>query len=262
MASIAISWLEGSVMRRCTVLCLTTVATCLLVSCNQPAVTPKPPAFQSSENTVRDWSDVAHRISSEMAWLALVPSYPTEQAQPANVPPERPVFIRMQAVDSAFVRHIADALESDILRRGGTVTRSPDGATVVNLDVNFVQWGPRDKPAGLLGTTLGLAAIPGIVIGASAPMSTWTAVDAASFAAVGYGALFDALIALYPTMNAEAVWQATIVTNDRVVMKLQEPVYIRSPDIPLYAKETSVSPLSSWSSGNRTLRPRTIRYDP
>jgi hypothetical protein len=29
-----------------------------------------------------------------------------------------------------------------------------------------------------------------------------------------------------PTMNAEAVWQAPIVTNDRVVMKLQEPVYI------------------------------------
>ena len=153
----------------------------------------------------------------------------------------------------AFVQHVADELGSDILRRGGTLARSPDGATVVNLDVNFVQWGPRDKPPGLTFTTAGILAIPGIVIGASTPMSTWTAADAAAFSALGYGVVLDALTALYPTMNAEAVWQATIVTNDRVVMKLQEPVYIRSPDIPLYAKETSVSPVSSWSSG-RPLR--------
>ena len=108
---------------------------------------------------------------------------------------------------------------------------------------------------------LGALAVPGIVIGASMPMSTWTAANAAAFTALGVGALIDGVIALTPTMNAEAVWQATIVTSDRVVMKLQEPVYIRSPDIPLYAKETSVSPVSSWSS-NGALRPRTIRYDP
>lgn len=247
-------------MRRNPLYCLMAVS-CILVGCNQPAVTLKPPAFQASENTVRDWNDVAHRISSEMAGLGLVPAYPTELAQPANVPPARPVFVQSQAVDSAFVRHIADELEADILRRGGTIVRSPDNATVVNLDVNFIQWGPRDKPPGPLGTTLGVLAVPGIVINASQPMSTWTAADAASFAALGYGVLLDTLVALYPTMNAEAVWQATIVTNDRVVMKLQEPVYIRSHDIPLYAKAASLSPVSSWGR-NMPLRPRTIRYDP
>ena len=140
------------------------------------------------------------------------------------------------------------------------MARSSDGATVVNLDVNFIRWGPRDKPPGLLGATLGLLAIPPIVIGASMPMSTWTAAGAGAFTALGVGVLADGLVAMTPTMNAEAVWQATIVTNDRVVMKLQEPVYIRSPDIPLYTKEVSVSPISSWSSG-RPLRLRTVRYD-
>jgi hypothetical protein len=106
------------------------------------------------------------------------------------------------------------------------VARSSDGATVVNLDVNFIRWGPRDKPPGLLGATLGLLAIPPIVIGASMPMSTWTAAGAGAFTALGVGVLADGLVAMTPTMNAEAVWQATIVTNDRVVMKLQEPVYI------------------------------------
>jgi hypothetical protein len=98
-------------------------------------------------------------------------------------------------------------------------------------------------------------------MGASAPMSPWTAAGAAAYTALGAGAFLDGAIALTPTMNAEAVWQATIQTDDRSVMKLQEPVYIRSYDIPLYAKETSVSPVSSWSSA-RSLRPRTVRYDP
>jgi hypothetical protein len=245
-------------MRRNATFCLA-AAGCILVGCNQPAVTPKAPAFQSSENTVRDWNDVAHKVASEMAFLGLVPS--VGQADGANTTPPRPVFVQVQAPDSAFVREVANELEDDILRMGGTIARAPAGATVVNLDVNFVKWGPRDKPPGLLGTTAAVLAIPGIVIGASAPMSTWTAADAAAFTAVGVGVLSDAIIALTPTMNAEAIWEATIVTNDKVVMKLQEPVYIRARDVPLYAKETSLSPVSSWSS-NAPLRPRLVRYDP
>jgi hypothetical protein len=124
-----------------------------------------------------------------------------------------------------------------------------------------VRWGPRDKPPGLLGTTAAVLAIPGIVMAASAPMSPWAWADAAAFTAVGVGVLSDTAIALTPTMNAEAVWEATIITDDRVVMKLQEPVYVRARDIPLYAKKTSLSPATSWSS-NAPLRPRLVRYDP
>jgi hypothetical protein len=245
-------------MRRYTIYCLA-AAGCVLAGCNQPAVTPKPPAFQSSENTVRDWNDVADRIASEVAFLGLAPS--DVQAGAASVTPPKPIFVRVQAPDSAFVREVANELEGDILRRGGVIARTPAGATVVNLDVNFVRWGPRDKPPGLLGTTASVLAIPGIVMAASAPMSPWTWADAAAFTAVGVGVLSDAAIALTPTMNAEAVWEATIVTNDRVVMRLQEPVYIRAKDIPLYRKETSLSPVASWSS-DAPLRPRLVRFDP
>jgi hypothetical protein len=194
-----------------------------------------------------------------MASRNLVPSY--WQPEPADAPPPKAIFVRVQAPDSAFVREVASELESDILRSGGTIARTPAGATIVNLDVNFVKWGPRDKPPGLLGTTAALLAIPAIVIGASAPMSTWTAADAAAFTAVGVGIVADAAIALTPTMNAEAIWEATIVTNDQVVMRVQEPIYIRAHDIPLYAKATNLSPLSSWSS-YAPLRTRTIRFDP
>lgn len=54
---------------------------------------------------------------------------------------------------------------------------------------------------------------------------------------------------------------ATVVTSDRVVMKLQEPIYIRIDDIPLYAKATSVRPVASWSD-LPPLRVRQLRYDP
>jgi hypothetical protein len=239
-------------------LCLTVVS-CLAAGCNQPAVTLKPPAFQSSENTVRDWNDVAHRIAAEMTSLGLLPS-PWQPAQPGSAP-SKPVFVKPLAQDSAFVRLVAGELEGDVLRSGGAVARTPYGATVVNLDVDFVRWSPRDKPPGLLGTTAAIAAIPGIVIGASAPMSTWTAADAASFAALGYGLFADAVLAMTPLTNAEAVWTATIVTDDRVVMSLREPVYVRAGDLPLYARAAAVAPTPSWTDGHPPPLHR-MRYDP
>jgi hypothetical protein len=240
-------------------LCLAVVS-CLVGGCNQPAVTLKAPAFQSSENTVRDWNDVAHRIAAEMAALGLLPS--PYQPTPPVAPPPKPVFVKVLAQDSAFVRMVARELESDVLQSGGVVVRSPNGATVVNLDVDFVRWSPRDKPPGLLGTAAAITAIPGIVIGASAPMSTWTAAGAASFAALGYGLFYDAVIAMTPLTNAEAVWKATIITDDRVVMSLHEPVYIRAGDIPLYAKAAAIAPTPSWSNRQPSLAARPMRFDP
>lgn len=240
-------------------------ATCLLAGCNQPAVTPKPPAFQDSENTVRDWDQVATRIADGMAAQGYLPT----PVQPGAVAPatpspvfiQRPVFIRLQAPDSAFVRSVAESLRTEVLQRGGTLARTPAEATVVNLDVDFIRWGPRDKPPGLTGTLASALAVPGTVIGASLPMSTWTAADAAAFTAFGLGAFTDALVAMTPTMNAEAIWQASIVTPARVEMMLRAPIYIRAPDIPLYAKATSLTPMDSWSS-TASLPARVIRYDP
>jgi hypothetical protein len=245
-------------MQRLIMICLATV-TGSLVGCNQPAVTLKLPAFQASENTVRDWNDVAHRIGTSMAAIGLLPAF--GQSDPGSSSSLKPAFVRVQSPDSAFIREVANELVGDILRRGGIVARTPAGATVVNLDVNVVRWGPRDKPPGLLGTMTAIATTPAIVIGASLPMSTWVAADAAAATSIGLGVAADGIIALTPTTNAEAIWEATIITSDRVVMKLQEPIYIRAPDISLYAKATNLSPMVSWSN-NEPLRSRLIRYDP
>jgi hypothetical protein len=216
-------------MQRYAVLCLMAAAW-LLAGCNQPAVTVKAFALQSSENTVRDWDDIAQAIAAGLVASGLLPK-PGWQV-PATVPV--PVFIRVCAPDSTFIRAVADSLASDVLASGGTVARTAEGATVVNLDVTLLAWGPRDKPPGLIG--LGVAFL-------------------------GIGPVSDLIVAMIPTMNAEAIWDATVMTGDRVVMKLREPVYIRQPDIPLYAKVTSLGPVASWGSGDR-LPVRRVRYDP
>jgi hypothetical protein len=100
-------------MRRCAVVSLLVLG-CALAGCNQPAVTLKPPAFQSSENSARDWNDVAHKIAAEMAWIGLVPAYSTEQARSDSSPSSRPICIRAQAIDSSFIRQVSDELEADI----------------------------------------------------------------------------------------------------------------------------------------------------
>jgi hypothetical protein len=243
-------------MRRRKMLCVTAVAG-LLAGCNQPAVSLKLPATQSSENTIRDWNDVAHAIASGMAAKGLLPN----PGQPPQTIAPAPVFVRVRAPDSTFVRQVADALESDVLASGGTIARTPDGATVINLDVTIVKWGPRDKPPGLLGTTAALLTVPAIVLGDSLPMATWTAADGFGAAIAGLGILADGIIAMTPTMNAEAVWDATVITGDRILMRLREPVYIREADIPLYAKRITLARVPSWERGT-PLQVRTIRYDP
>jgi hypothetical protein len=233
------------------------VAAALLGACNQPAVSLKPPAAQSSENTVRDWNDVADAIAAGMAANGLVPT-PGFPASPGAL---SPVFIRIRGPDSTFLREVASALEADVLQRGGTVARTPDGATIVNLDVDVVAWGPRDKPPGPVATAAALLALPAIVLGDSAPMETWVAANGFGAAIAGLSILTDAAIAMTPTMNAEAVWEATVITGDRLVMKLRQPVYIRGPDIPLYAKTVSLGPVAS-PGGGTPLRVRAVRYDP
>jgi hypothetical protein len=245
-------------MRGHSTLCL--MALCLLSTCNQPAVTLKAPAFQSSENTVRDWDNVAHEIAAEMAAHALLPPIPPMTAPQGFA--TKPVFVRVRAQGSAFVHEVAIELQADILSRGGTVSRTPVGATVVNLDVDFVTWSPRDKPPGLVGTTAGIASIPGAVIGASVPMSRWTAADTAAFSAVGLGVAADTIIALTPTSNAEAIWDASVVTDEQVVMRLRQPVYVRNRDIPLYTKTADLTQVASWSDGGAVLAPRLLHLDP
>src|SRR4051812_38731565 len=148
-------------------------ATLLLASaCNQPAVSLKPPAFQDSENTVRDWQSIGHTITTGMAARGLIPSAPM-QPQSASPAVTRPVHVRVESPESPFLKEVANQIEADVLQRGGTTARPPAAATVVNLGVDFVRWSPRDKPAVPPGTEAAAALITGTEPAAAAPYSRW-----------------------------------------------------------------------------------------
>jgi hypothetical protein len=232
----------------------------LLSACTQPSVRLKPPASQDSENTVRDWDAVAHKITAQMEAQRLLPARAAPQNAPVP-PPPRPVFVRVQAPNSAFLREVAGEIEADVLRRGGTVSRTMTDATVVNLGVSFVQWSPRDKPPGLLGTGLAAAVVTGAILADAGPYSYAGGLTAAGIAAGIVGVAADFAVAMTPWSNSEAVWEATIVSADKVIMSLREPVYIRNGDIGLYATRADLAPALSWSESRR-LPAVPVRYQP
>jgi hypothetical protein len=236
-------------------------AALLLCACNQPAVNLKAPASQDSENTVRDWDGVAHAITAQMAARGLLPVPALPQQTPAPPPPPRPIYVRVAAPGSAFLREVAAEIEADVLRLGGTVSRTPIDATVVNLAVSFVQWSPRDKPSGLLGTQTAAALVTGAVLADSGPYSYSGALTAAGITAGALGVAADLAVAMTPRSNAEAVWEATIVTADSVLMRMRDRVYIRNGDIGLYSADTDLAPASSWSESRR-LPAVPVRYQP
>jgi hypothetical protein len=61
---------------------------------------------------------------------------------------------------------------------------------------------------------------------------------------------------------AEAIWQASVVTGDRVIMQLQRPMYIQTQDIPLYSKTVNLSRSVSWNDNAAALPARQIRLAP
>lgn len=226
---------------------------CLLAGCNMPAVAPKPPAFQDSTVTVRDWDGVAQQIADEMAARGLLP----DPANPQSATqPRYPYYINVAAPDSPFLHEVSEQLQSEILHRGGTVTLSPVGAMAINLDVDVVRWGGRRYPGGL-GTITGLATGTGILLANNGPLS-----PAAGFGvATGAGIVADAIFAATPRTNVEAVWQASAMMGDRLVFDIRRPIYVGEQDVPLHKSNTRLDAMSS-PGAPATILPVRLRYDP
>ncbi len=158
----------------------------------------------------------------------------------------------------SLLEEVRDALEHDILALGGNVSTVPEGAIVINLDVDVVQWNswlqPHDGP---IGTAAGLAVGTGALLANGGPYS-----PAAAFGmATGAGIALDLLKAMTPDTNVEAVWKASIYKDGALLMEERAPVYIPADDAYLVASRTHLSPVESLEP--RTLATVTkLRYAP
>jgi len=216
---------------------------CTLAGCTQPAVAPKAPAFQESENTVRDWRTVAQQIATALTARGFLADPLAISPAPAELS-RYPLFVQVTAPGSTFLHEVRNALEQEILHRGGTLSRSPANSIVVNLEVDVVQWGTHLRIPGGLATVAGLAAGTAILLNDAAPLS-----PAAGFGiAVGAGLVADAILALTPDTNTEAVWKVSVLSSDQVLMTASGPMYISASDIPLYESRTRLSPVVSLTA--------------
>ena len=224
-----------------------------LAACNMPAVAPKPPAFQDSAVTVRDWDGVAQQIADGMSRRGLLPN----PLGPQPAPPEYPYYISVNAADSRFLHEVHEALQSEILHRGGSVTVSPVGAMVINLDVDIVHWNGAHRYPGGLATLAGLATGTGLLLAENGPLS-----PAAQFGvAAGTGLALDLVAAATPHTNVEAVWQASALMGDKLVFDIRRPIYIDRNDIPLHGSFTRLGAMSS-PGVPPAATPVRLRYDP
>ena len=166
----------------------------LLSGCARPAVVPKPFAFQERENALRDWELISTKIADSLSDHGLLP--PHDPGKPPAPPILMPgqFYVHVQAPLSTFLRQVADALEAEILARGGQVSRSPANSIVVNLDIQAVRFdAPPLESGGWLGPPV-----------------------------------------FQPRTDWEAMWKATIVTGTNVTLLTEAPIYVRAGDAGFY----------------------------
>jgi hypothetical protein len=142
----------------------------LIAGCTRPAVALKPPAFQGSADAVRDWEAVAQQIALDMMHGGLLPD-PTNPDSAAASGWRTPFYVNVVTPRSQFLYEVAQSLEAEILRHGGIVVRSPVGAAEIDLDVDVVQWPPRDRLPDGTFTAAGLAGGAAVVMGNQAPLT-------------------------------------------------------------------------------------------
>jgi hypothetical protein len=155
------------------------------------------------------------------------------------------------------LHEVRAGLQTEILARGGTVSRSPADAVVVNLDIDVVHWGAGTTWPGGLGTISGLATGAAILLASGAPYSS-----AAGFGiAAGTGIAADAILSTVPNTNVEAVWAASILRGGEVLMEVREPVYVGRYDARLYESATRFGAMESFASRVENV-PVQLRYTP
>jgi len=234
-------------------------ATLALAACTQPPIALKGARSQQSATSVRDWDRVAERITAELTQRGML-LVPQPGAAPSP-PPWGPYYIHVVTPGSSFLQEVATTLKTDITNRGGTIARVPDGAVVINLQVDYLKHGPRDQLAGGELTAIAVASAAGGLISAMSPANTWATGGIAAGTLLGAAVLGDMYKSAYPVMTGEVMWQASIVSPQQVLMQVGAPLYVSAGDIPLYAGDVKLAQLTTPGTST-VVEARRMRYDP
>jgi len=102
-------------------------------------------AQQDQATNVQDWHQMARKIADGLqvrGLLATAPEVPASSTTSTFA--QKPFYIHSDQ-NTGFVRELSQALKAEILLREGLVATSANRAYVVDLSVNVVVWGSRQK---------------------------------------------------------------------------------------------------------------------
>jgi hypothetical protein len=112
-------------------------AAALLSGCAPTGDSPNQVSHQIGVNRLHDWDATVARVAQSMAQRGVI--VPANSAV-TTTPTAGPYYVHVMAPGSTFLEEARRAMESELLRRGAEVARSPAQATVINLDLDVIRW--------------------------------------------------------------------------------------------------------------------------
>jgi hypothetical protein len=94
--------------------------------------------FHSTVGDVRQWHHEAVLFVKSMEEKGFIPS---SSPVPGVVPYPPPYYLNVMVTGSTFLEEFRQAVEAELLRRHLDIARSPIGVTVINLDIDLLDWG-------------------------------------------------------------------------------------------------------------------------
>jgi hypothetical protein len=94
--------------------------------------------LQRSADAVKDWDNAAVRFVNSLQTKGFIPS---AKPVPGRIPYPPPYYINVMSAGSTFLEELKQSIEWQLLDRDLPISRTPVGATVINLDIDVVKWG-------------------------------------------------------------------------------------------------------------------------
>jgi hypothetical protein len=92
---------------------------------------------ERSFNRLKDWNASAARVAWSMEQAGVIPAMAAPGV--ARLFPG-PYYVHVMTQGSTFLDAVRQAMLHELLRRGAEIARSPERATVINLDIDVVRY--------------------------------------------------------------------------------------------------------------------------
>jgi hypothetical protein len=226
------------------------LAAALLGGCTQPLVKQKVVSFQEREDTAADWRQMASNTAAKvLIGLKQVPVHDAaghvlDGSKPAATLAQRPIYVRPLDSTMPFSDAFRELLIEDLMAGGATIALRPEGATVLNYDVQLFRWEPR-TPVYTTGTATLVSAL-GFGVAKAAQVSAGVGFLAAGAAA---DVVLTVAQALSDRPDTEVLVTTAVVDDRAYLFRSAGLYYINAGDAWMYQSRFATPPARPMPTG-------------